>query len=355
VYDLNMKTAVLLINMGGPDSLNDVEPYLANIFKDPNIFSIPLGPFRKSFAKWFAHRRATKSKKIYESIGGKSPLLSIAQKQSELLERALITVEPHEYFVFTAMRYWNPYVADVWAGILQQGFERIICVSMYPFFSLTTTTGIEQEIKSLQKQYCPDWSYHCVQGGQPVTSTPHSITFIDRMGNHPLFLSGVLNQVLWAHQMAQSEGKAFHHLVFSVHSIPVKSVQNGDTYQIEVEQALYKLMTEIPTELNVYLGYQSKLGPVEWLSPSTEDLLISLGKRGVKDVMMYPLGFVADNSETIYEIAQEYAQLAKQNGIERFETIPALNDNTHFIRLLSEIVTCSAGNVHSGTLATGSK
>ena len=316
-----MKTAVITSNMGGPDSLEAVEPYLINIFSDPDIVDIPFPGFlRKRFARWLAEKRSPESREIYSKIGGKTPLTEITKHQAGLLEKALNHEDDGPYKVFPAMRYWHPFVEDVWQEINESDFSNIIVLSLYPFYSTTTTGSLEKLLYRL----LPASRFE-----------KDNIRIITRFGNYPGFIDAVVLQI--KRIMIEEKNTPYKHLLLSPHSIPVKRIKNGDPYKAEIEEAC-KLISDRLPEIEVHLAYQSKIGPVKWLSPSTPDKIAELAQKGVKDLLVYPLGFVADNSETIYEIGMLYKEFAYKMGIRNFKRIDALNTDEIFIRVMKEII-----------------
>jgi protoporphyrin/coproporphyrin ferrochelatase len=323
-----MKTALMISNMGGPDSLDDVEPYLRNIFNDPDIIDIPLpGPIRRRFVRWLAARRGPESRDIYRQIGGKSPLLDITRAQAGLLETAL-NRDGADVTVFPAMRYWTPLVEDVWARMLSGGFNKLVILSLYPFYSTATGGSLVNLITRLNSSPGFNESFLCV---------------IDRFGDHPAFLEAMAEQIrrfLAEHALA---GRDTVDLLCSAHSIPARRVKRGDPYLDEVKQAVKNLKVLLPDNVRMHLSFQSKIGPIKWLEPSTPDKIDELAGQGVRELVVYPLGFVADNSETLYELDILYKNHASGRGIDRFLRIDALNTDELFIEALAEVVAESCG------------
>ncbi|HHE55954.1 MAG TPA: ferrochelatase [Caldithrix abyssi] len=318
-----MKIAVLLANMGGPDSLEAVEPFLTQIFSDPDIIDIPLPEFvRKPLVRWLAKKRAPESRGIYEKLGGKTPLLEITEQQALALKQALSSDTNHRFEVFPAMRYWHPFMEKVWQKIEKQDFDRIVVLSMYPFYSTTTSGSIKNELNRLIQKY---------------NTPPGKVKFIDRFGTHPLFVQSMVE--LLKENLTQEDRQKPKHVLFSAHSIPIKRINNGDPYFEEVKQAVDLLRAHFPEEeVKFHLSFQSKLGPIEWLSPATDDKIEELASQGIKQLLVFPLGFVADNSETVYEIGMLYQKLAQEKGIEDYRRIEALNVRPMFIEALKQIV-----------------
>jgi ferrochelatase len=316
-----MKTAVIISNMGGPHSLDSVERYLYNIFMDPDIIDIPLPGFlRKRFIAWFAKKRAPESTEIYRKIGGKTPLTDITNQQATLLEGKLNESGLNQFKVFVAMRYWYPFVEETWEEVIKQGFKKLIIVTLYPFYSTTTTGSLVSLIKRLNVNN---------------TFPEENITIIDRYGDHPMFIKGIVNQIL--ETLAESKG-LFRDLMLSAHSIPMARIKKGDPYRDEIEKTVALIKEQLPADIQVHLCYQSKVGPIQWLSPQTDDTVIKLAEQGLKNLLAYPLGFVADNSETIYEIGMLYKDLAEEKGITNFKRIDSLNTRPEFIDTLSDVV-----------------
>ena len=314
-----MKTAVIISNMGGPHELDAVECYLYNIFIDPDIIDVPLPGFlRKKFIAWFAKKRAPESTEIYRKIGGKTPLTDITNQQAELLEKQLNSKGICEFKVFVAMRYWYPFVEEAWKAVIEQGFKQLIIVTLYPYYSTTTTGSLVSLINRLNAK---------------KTFSDENITIIDRYGDHPLFIKAI------AEQINEELKKHFYQdLMLSAHSIPMRRIKKGDPYRDEIEKAVALIKKQLPGNINVHLCYQSKVGPIEWLSPQTDETVIKLAEQGGKKLLVYPLGFVADNSETIYEIGMLYKDLALEKGISDFKRIDALNTCSGFIDTLADVV-----------------
>jgi len=318
-----MKIAVLLANMGGPDSLEAVEPYLFEIFRDPDIIDIPLPEFlRVPLVRYLARKRAPESREIYRKIGGKTPLLKISRAQAQQLQSALNNETEHQFEVWPAMRYWHPSLEEVWQKTVDEDFDRIVVLSMYPFYSTTTSGSVQNEIQRLIKKY----------------AVPRQkVLYIDRFGLHPLFINCMVEQLQPILNKAKNGREA--HVLFSAHSIPMKRIDRGDPYFTEVKQAVDALRKFFPEDkIKFHLSFQSKLGPIEWLSPATPDKIEELALQGVKRLFVYPLGFVADNSETVYEIGILYRELALKLGIEEFVPIETLNTRASFITALKQIV-----------------
>jgi ferrochelatase len=318
-----MKTAVMIVNMGGPDNLDSVKQYLTNIFEDPAIISYPVGQFlRNKFAAKLANSRYEESKEIYKLLGGKTPLLEITNEQASALEKSLNKENMGTFTVIPAMRYWHPFIEDVWTEVVQQKFERVVFVSLYPFYSYTTSKSLVDLVKGLHKN------------GSANSSNSTNLLCVDRFGSHPLFVKAIASQI----NDALEQNPDYKDVLLSAHSIPMCSIKKGDPYFKEIEETVAAIRPHIKDDVNLHLAFQSKVGPVKWLGPATPDKIEELAQNGVKNLLAYPLGFVADNSETIYEIGMLYKDLAKEKGITGFVRIDSLNSHPLFIEAMKDLV-----------------
>lgn len=319
-----MRVAVLIINMGGPDSLASIEPYLYKILQDPAIIDIPMPQMLRSFlVKLIIKKRLSRLQKIYPQLGGRSPLLETSLQQAKLLEKALnLSQEDIAFKVFPAMCFWHPFLEEAWSQVIHDGFDRIIALSLFPFYSTTTTGAIKYKIEKLS-----------LKSGVPR----EKILLIDRFGNHPLFIEALVQHLL--EQLQVLEFPELTHLLFSAHSIPLRRHKKGDPYFQEISHAVGVIQKKLlKRNIKVHLSFQSKIGPFKWLSPSTATKIEELASQGVTKLFIYPLGFVADNLETIYELGVSYYHLAQQKGIDEYICLKALNTFTPFIQFLQKIV-----------------
>lgn len=309
--------SVLLLNMGGPDSLEAVEPFLKNLFADREI--IRLGPpFMQGFiASIIIKKRLKKTLHAYSLIGGKSPLTELTKRQAEDLESMLNQGLPHKaYEVRPAMRYWHPFIEEVLEGVAKRGIKEVIGLSLYPQFSRATSgstlTVFEATAKKMGlnyktiKSWCDDQRYiQCLS------------SFIKEG------IEGFEKQPF---------------ILFSAHSLPKRFIDEGDPYVVETERTVQLVAQELRLSPESYsLSYQSKTGPVKWLEPTTEDALIRLSKRGIKDVLVVPVSFVSDHIETLYEIDMIYRDLAKRLGITLRRT-RSFNNDRAFIEVLKGLI-----------------
>jgi len=319
-----MKTAVVIANMGGPDSLDCVEDYLTNVFSDPAIIDIPMpGPVRARFARWLAKKRAPKTVGIFEHIGGKTPLTEITRQQAELLEKSLNAAGRGEFRVFPAMRYWHPLLEDVWRDIAAEGCDRLAVVSLFPYYSHAMSGSLFDLVKRLNKN-----------GG----FTGGNLVLVERFGSQPAFLKAMAADINAGLAGPENPRGETAHVILSAHSVPLRSIKKGDPYKGEIEASVDAVKRLLPENVSVHLTYQSKIGPVKWLGPFTTDKIAELAEKGVKRLFVYPLGHVADNSETLYELGMLLKDFALERGIDSYHRIDALNTGPLFIDALTQIV-----------------
>lgn len=308
------KTGVVLLNMGGPEKLADVEPFLFNLFSDREI--IRLGPWflQKFIARKIAKKRAPKSAANYEKIGSKSPINAITAAQAAALEQAL--QNDGDFRVVVAMRYWRPRAQIAVAQLLESSVDRIIVLPLYPHYSAATNGSSINDFKKTAKQLAPEVPVQTIQ------SWPDA----------PQYIKCLATRI--EEKAAIFEEEPFQ-LVYSAHSLPQKFVDQGDPYVKELQMTIEAL--EKQTNLHGKLCYQSRSGPVKWLEPSTPDMLGRLAKEGYKNILMLPISFVSDHIETLYEIDMLFKDQARDLGM-RLESTRALNDDHDFIKALREIL-----------------
>ncbi len=314
-------SGVLLVNLGGPDSLSAVKPFLVNLFSDREI--IRLGPafLQRPLAHLIASLRAGKTRDAYALIGGKSPINSITFAQAAALEEALQQSVAGQgkpaIRVFVGMRYWSPLIDDVVPDISAAGVRRLIVLSLYPHYSLATTGSSLSRLHHVLAAY-PDISVHAVESWY----------------DHPLYINALVEEIkegLHSFPTALSDV----HVLFSAHSLPVKFIQEGDPYADHIMATIRAVTANM--SINWSLSYQSKSGPVKWLEPSTEAMLEKLAAQGVKDLLVVPISFVSDHIETLYEIDILYKEMAAGLGITLRRTA-SMNLNPTFISALRDMV-----------------
>jgi len=308
---------VILLNMGGPERLEDVRPFLYNLFSDREI--IRLGPFfmQKPLAWFISKKRAPKSMKTYELIGGGSPLGKITAAQGEALEEALH--DHGNYTVVSAMRYWHPDTDTTLKKLADKGISKLIAISLYPHYSCATTGSSVQELK---------------RGIARSDINFELIKVIESWPTEPGFVETLAANI---EKAAVQFGTDIPRVVYSAHSLPVSFIEAGDPYVDQIKETI-KAIEKI-TNRQGTLCFQSKSGPVEWLAPSTPDMLETLAREGCKNILMVPISFVSDHVETLYEIDMLYRNQAQALGM-RLESSESLNCNPTFINALKELILC---------------
>ena len=311
-----MKKAVILFNLGGPDKLENVEPFLFNLFYDPAILNLPKF-IRYPLAKLISNRRTPTAKKIYKELGGSSPILRLTIDQANALEKELNLVDNNNYKCFVVMRCWHPRADTVISEVRNFNPDEVVLLPLYPQYSAATSGSSINE-----------WHDECKKNSYNVkTSTiccyPTEINFINA------HVDEIKNKI-----------KNFngYKLIFSAHGLPEKNIKKGDPYQWQVEQSVKKIVEKMDTKgLDWTLSYQSRVGPLKWIGPSTEDVIIENSKNG-KKIILVPIAFVSEHSETLVELDIEYKELADKNGCKEYIRIPALGINTNFISALSNLI-----------------
>jgi len=311
-----MKKAVILFNLGGPDKLDSVEPFLFNLFNDPAIISIP-SFFRYPLAKFISKRRAPTAKNIYKEIGNKSPILELTTKQAKSLENNLS--KKGDYKCFIVMRCWHPRASDVIKKVKEYSPDEIILLPLYPQFSASTSGSSINEWNDL----CEKENYKIKT--KTICCYPTENNFII---SHVSLIKKTLQHV---------ENNNFK-LIFSAHGLPENKIKKGDPYQWQVEQTVKEIMSKLQTEnLDYTISYQSRVGPMKWIGPSTDSEIIKYSKEK-KGVVIVPVAFVSDHSETLVELDIEYKKLAEKNGCSFYKRVPALGIEEYFIKGLAELV-----------------
>jgi len=321
------KTAVLLLQMGGPDSLDAVKPFLLNLFADRDIIKIGPAWLQPLIARFIVNKRAPKVEGFYEKIGGKSPIRELTDAQAASLENRL----GDGYRCFVAMRYWHPTTIEALAAVRKEGLSRIVVLSLYPHYSRATTGSSINELKRVLAD----------------AGAKFEVSYLDRFYDHPLYIGSLAEKITEGlagfHPLADTE------IMFSAHSLPQSFIDEGDPYLSHIEETV-RLVMERFADIPYHLAFQSRAGPVKWLEPSTEEMLRHLAAEGCKNLLMVPLSFVSDHIETLYEIDIQYAKEAWELGITNFRRIPSLNSSPAFIDCLADLV-LKAG---SGTRDPGS-
>ncbi len=305
---------IVLLQIGGPDCLEDVPHFLYNLFADRDI--IRLGPafLQKPLAWFIARRRAPKSQKNYAKIGGGSPLKKITIAQKKMLEQVLC--DDADIHIAIAMRYWPPSADDAIKALVAQKVTHILALPLYPHYTQATTGSSLKDLRRAHALFAPEIPL------QEITSWP----------DHPPYIEALAHRVTAGHEIFAGEPFT---LVYSAHSLPVSFIKGGDPYVRELEKTITAL--EKRTGIKGRLCYQSRSGPVEWLSPSTPETIKQLAKEGCKNILMMPISFVSDHIETLYEIDMEFKEIAEDLGMRLVSTAP-LNDDPDFVTGLATLL-----------------
>lgn len=312
----NEPLGVLLLNLGGPDSLGAVRPFLYNLFSDRRI--IRLGPpfMQAPLAYLISSLRAGKTKRFYSLIGGKSPILEITLRQASALEESL--GQKGQFKVYVGMKYWYPFIRETVEKMHSDGIRRVIALSLYPHYSKATTGSSEYEF------------------GEAVKGYPMEHAIVPPWYENPLYIEAMADLIEKGLGLFGGEGAE---VLFSAHSLPVKFIKEGDPYVGHTEATIRAINERL--DLKWHLSYQSKSGPVKWLEPSTEEMLKRLAGRGVKNILMVPISFVSDHIETLYEIDILYKGMAESYGM-NLKRAESLNTHPLFIKAMEEMVMSKA-------------
>jgi ferrochelatase len=302
-------TGIVMMNLGGPKTLDDVGPFLLELFADREIIQLPaqrfLGPF-------IAKRRTPSVQKLYEEIGGGSPILEWTELQGREMARRLDEMSPetapHHFYV--AFRYIEPRSEDALRRMKEDGVRRAVAFTQYPQFSCATTGSSLNEL----------WR----AAGRLGLVNDFEWSVIDRWPTHPTFVDAMAGTVRSGLELFSPEERDDVLILFSAHSLPIDIINRGDPYPQEIGEYL--------------LSYQSEVGPIDWLGASTEKVIEKLGAAGRKNVLVVGIAFTTDHIETLSEIDIEYGELAHEVGIENFKRAPALNDDETFLDALAEVV-----------------
>lgn len=324
------RVGIVLFQLGGPDSLEAVEPFLRNLFLDPDIIPMgPLGFLRGPLARYIARKRSVPVRGRYAMIGRKSPIGELTERQRAKLAEA---VSPYiDPVVVTAMRYWRPFTRDAVEALRKAGpLDEIVLLPLYPHYSYATTLSSLKEWRRVYGQ----------PGGGPREKS------IEHFYNHPLYIQALVERIGVC--LRQFPDSSRIHLLFSAHGLPMSLVEKGDPYPKQVEETV-RLTCELGAKKFAnwpkthLLCYQSRVGPAKWLEPSFLGTLERLGHDGVKEMLVVPISFVTEHIETLHEINIDGRADAKKFGIETFRMMPAVGDSPVFIAALKDLVLKATG------------
>jgi len=320
--DLKKRIGVLLFNLGGPETLDDVRPFLFNLFSDPDIIRLPWRALQKPLAWLISTQRYKLSRGYYEKIGGGSPLRRITDEQARALERALarrnITAQ-----AYVGMRYWQPFLEDAIEAIRRDEINHLIVLPLYPQFSISTTGSSLNRMNSLME----------ANGG-----AAQRVSVIENWHNDVGYLDALTATI--AEELAgfPNQDRAATQVVFSAHSVPVRYIDEGDPYLDQIKETVSSVMHRLGEDRPHSLSFQSKVGPVKWLRPSTDETIRKLASEGVAQVLLVPVSFVSEHIETLYELDILYRHVAEEVGIAHYRRVPALNCRSDFIEALATLV-----------------
>lgn len=316
------RTGVLLLNLGGPDQIEDVRPFLYNLFSDPEIIRLPFPWLQRPLAWMISTMRAKKSRGNYLQIGGGSPLRRITDQQAQALQENL-THKGLDVSVYVGMRYWHPYTEEAIAQIKKDDIEKLVILPLYPQFSISTSGSSFRLLESLWQQ---DSKLQAIE-----------YSLIPSWYDRPGYINAMAN--LLRQELDHFPNPQDVTIFFSAHGVPLSYVEEaGDPYQQEIEACTALIMQALARPNPHVLAYQSRVGPVEWLKPYTEDVIPELATQGVKNLVVVPISFISEHIETLQEIDMEYRELAEHAGIENFRRVPALNIDPMFIEALGSLV-----------------
>jgi protoporphyrin/coproporphyrin ferrochelatase len=321
---LNPKLGVVLFQLGGPDSLEAIEPFLYNLFCDPDIIDFPFARIaRQPLARLISSRRAKHVAHHYAEIGGCSPILDYTRRQAHALERELR--RDFDAKVVIAMRYWRPFTGEAVREMEEFSPERIVLLPLYPQFSKTTTQSAINE-----------WN-RCFKGN----GWNPRVRLVREYHEDPPYLDSLVAGIDGCFK--SGEDLRDFDIVFSAHSVPVAVIEAGDPYQRQIERTVDLAWERGGWPARRHICYQSKVGASKWLQPSMHDTIRRLARQGSKHVLVVPVSFVSDHVETLHEIDIEHRQQAQSLGIEDYRMMPGLNDTPLFIEALARLVRREAG------------
>jgi ferrochelatase len=325
-----MKKAIILFNLGGPDSPESVQPFLFNLFNDPAIISLP-GILRYPLAKFISKRRTPVAKAIYAEMGGKSPILEETKTQAAAIEKAL-KKEDDEYKCFIVMRCWNPRAVDVIKKVKEFNPQQTILLPLYPQYSNATSGSSMKEWLDICKKE------NLKTETKIICCYPTEKDFI-------LAYASLIKDKIILNKLSETT------LIFSAHGLPENKIKQGDPYQWQVENTVSHLVEKLSIKnLNYILSYQSRVGPLKWIGPSTDTIIKQEAKKQ-KIIIVVPVAFVSEHSETLVELDIEYRKLAEENGSKDYIRVPAVTANQHFINSLkSSILLASNGTSFTSSI-----
>lgn len=322
------RLGVLLLNLGGPDKIEDVRPFLYNLFADPEIIRLPSPLLQAPLAWLISTLRAKRSQENYKKIGGGSPLRRITEAQAQAL-RSQLQQNGQDVNVYVGMRYWHPFTEEAIAQIKQDKIEELVILPLYPQFSISTTGS---SFRLLDRIWQTDPELQKIK-----------YTVIPSWYDNDYYLQSMASLI--ATKLDQVKDPSAAYVFFSAHGVPVSYIEEaGDPYQKEIETCAELIMKKLNRANSYKLAYQSRVGPVEWLQPYTDVAIEELATQGVKELVVVPISFVSEHIETLEEIDMEYREIAEHAGIETFARVPAPDTDPTFIQALADLVIKAVGD-----------
>ena len=315
---------MVLFQLGGPDSPEAVEPFLFNLFCDPDIINFPLAWMaRRPLARYISRRRAGVVREHYNAIGGRSPIRLLTERQARKLEQALAA--DFDVQCWVAMRYWHPLTEETAAAVQKAKIDQLILLPLYPQYSLATTAS---SLKEWNRVYRPG-------AGAPPCAV------VEEFHTHPLYIASLVERIETS--LTHFDRPSDVHLVFSAHGLPLSLIAKGDPYQRQVMETVAAVMARGGWQNKHTLCYQSRVGRQKWLEPALPPTIERLAHAGEKHLLVIPISFVTEHIETLHEINMEAREEAIAAGVEQFEMMAAVGESNQFIATLASLVRSAAG------------
>jgi protoporphyrin/coproporphyrin ferrochelatase len=319
---INERIGVLLFNLGGPEAIGDVKPFLFNLFSDPDIIRLPWSAMQKPLAWLISTGRYKKSRGYYEKIGGGSPLRRITDEQARALESELRS-RGHSARVYVGMRYWNPFIEEALDQIKRDRITHLVLLPLYPQFSVSTTGSSLNRMEQ-------------ILGANGRVA--ERVSVVRSWQDDPRYIAALTRTISEELERLPDRHPARTHIVFSAHSVPVRYIEEGDPYLDQTKQTVKLVMERLGPDRPHSLSFQSKVGPVKWLRPSTDEMIRRLAQEGSDQILLVPVSFVSEHIETLYELDILYRDVAEEVGITHYRRAPALNTRPDFIAALASLV-----------------
>jgi ferrochelatase len=316
------RIGVLLFNLGGPETLDEVRPFLFNLFSDPDIIRLPWRVLQKPLAWLISTQRYKLSRGYYEQIGGGSPLRRITDEQARALEQALASRNIAAQ-TYVGMRYWHPFLEDAIEAIRRDQITHLVVLPLYPQFSISTTGSSLNRMSEL------------ISANGAAASR---VSVIEQWHDDANYLDSLTASIVEELARFPDQNPSRIHIVFSAHSVPVRYIEEGDPYLDQTRETVDGIMQRLGSTRPHSLSFQSKVGPVKWLRPSTDEMIRKLAGDGVSQLLLVPVSFVSEHIETLYELDILYRHVSEEVGIGHYRRVPALNCRSDFIGALAGLV-----------------